>query len=278
LLAPIKQLTEGAQAFASRNFDTRIETTASDELGHLASHFNTMAESLERYERMRKQWLLDISHELRTPLSILQGEIEAMQDGLRDTNQEMLDSVHSEVLHISRIVNDLHELSLFESGGLHLKKEPVFIVKELRERILLFQKSFAQHSTSVTDKLGNDEMLTVMGDKGRLAQLFANLLDNTLRHTDAPGSLLVSKTNTDSHVSLYFEDSAPGVPDESLDYLFDRLYRVDPSRNRSKGGSGLGLAIAKNIVESHGGEISAAHSSLRGLKITIVLPLSNKPL
>jgi two-component system sensor histidine kinase BaeS len=142
----------------------------------------------------------------------------------------------------------------------------------------LFQKSFAQHSISVTDELGDDEALIFMGDKDRLAQLFANLLDNTLRHTDGPGSLLVSKTNTDTHVSLYFEDSAPGVPDESLNCLFDRLYRVDPSRTRSKGSSGLGLAIAENIVESHGGEISAAHSSLGGLKITIVLPLSNKPL
>ena len=272
LLAPVKKLTHGARAFAHRDFKTRIDVTSRDELGNLAGDFNAMAETLEKYEEMRKQWLSDISHELRTPLSVLRGEVEALQDGIRQTNRETLSSLHAEVIHISRIVDDLHELSLADSGALHLKMEPVFPLDVLKEQFSLFQKNFAEQRITVTENIDHDRP-RFLGDRDRLAQLFANLFKNTLRHTDSPGRLNVWHVQEAHQLLLYFEDSEPGVPEESLDKVFDRLYRVDSSRNRSKGGTGLGLAICKNIVESHGGTIIAAPSSLGGLKIEIVFPL-----
>ncbi|HNU71190.1 MAG TPA: ATP-binding protein [Thermodesulfobacteriota bacterium] len=274
LLAPIRQLTRGTHSFAARDFSSRIDVRSSDELGELASDFNTMAEALEKYETLQKQWLLDIAHELRTPLSILRGEIEALQDGVYQMNGERLDSLHAEVLHMSRIVNDLHELSLTESGSLCLKREPLPILKIVKEQLLLFSTSFEQRAITVTNRIDDTEAITVMGDHDRLAQLFANLLENTLRYTYSPGSLVLSRAVSNAHLSLYFDDSAPAVPDESLGRLFDRLYRADPARTRIREGSGLGLSICKHLVEAHGGSIRAAHSSLGGLRIEVTLPLT----
>ena len=122
LLKPVQKLTAGTRALTSRRFDTRIEVDTQDELGQLAADFNTMAQTLDKYERMRRQWISDIAHELRTPLSILRGEIEALRDGVRQVNPDALASLSSEARHLSEIVNDLHELSLADTGELSLKK------------------------------------------------------------------------------------------------------------------------------------------------------------
>ncbi len=125
LLAPVDKLMAGTQALMSRRFDTRIEVESKDELGQLAADFNSMAQTLESYEHMRRQWISDIAHELRTPLSILRGEIEALRDGVREVNRDTLDSLYSEARHLSEIVNDLHELSLADTGALSIKKTPI---------------------------------------------------------------------------------------------------------------------------------------------------------
>ena len=115
--------------------------------------------------------------------------------------------------------------------------------------------------------------IILKGDADRLAQLFSNLLENTLRYTDSPGYLKIHERHSEDRLSIFFEDSAPGVPDEALGRLFDRLYRVDKSRSRGLGGSGLGLAICKQIVEAHGGTIQAFNAPAGGLLIQIELPV-----
>jgi len=275
LLSPIRELTEGTQALASREFDTRIAVRSGDELGQLASDFNAMAQTLAEYEEMRKQWISDISHELRTPLSILRGEIEAMQDGVRDVNQQALDSLYSEVLHLSKIVGDLHELSMADAGALRLDLKPLDPIQVLKETLKLYRNRFEAAGIIIQTELETDGKLTMLGDAGRLGQLYGNILENALRYADAPGSLKIwQNASSEREISLCFEDSGPGVPEQSVGRLFDRLYRVDSSRTRNKGGSGLGLAICKAIVESHGGTISAANGSLGGLKLQIRLPLA----
>ena len=272
-LAPIKALTSGTQALTSLAFDTRIDVRSNDELGQLAADFNGMARTLEKYEQMREQWISDISHELRTPLSIMRGEIEAIQDGVRELNQGAIDSLHTETLALSKIVNDLHDLSLAESGAFNLKREPVDPIRILKETISAFELRLAQEQITVIDKLDSFPGIELLGDRERLGQLFSNLLENTLKYTDKPGNLTIWQETQTDRLTLYLEDSGPGVPAHSLGRLFDRLYRVDPSRNRLKGGSGLGLAICKNIVETHGGEIMARNSNTGGLRIEISLPL-----
>jgi len=276
LLAPVQQLITGTRRLTSRRFDTRIDVKTSDELGQLAADFNQMAQTLQQYEQLRRQWLSDIAHELRTPLSVLQGEIEALQDGLRQASTVRLESLHAEVVHISKIVNDLHSLSLAESATLHFKRGPVNLITIVRACLQTFQVRFTQCGIVIADELGAAEDIIIAGDSDRLMQVLANLLENTLRYTDVPGMLTVSRHRTQDQVTLRFADTKPGVPPESVDRLFDRLYRVDPSRSRAMGGSGLGLAICKTIVEAHGGTISARNAACGGLQIDIMLPIEKK--
>ena len=276
LLSPVQQLIKGTRALTSRRFDTRITVKTSDELGQLAADFNQMAQTLERYEQMQRQWLSDIAHELRTPLAILQGEIEALQDGVRVANRETLSSLHAESIHISKIVSDLHDLSLAESGALHFKKEPVNLLQTLRECLQKFQGKFRERGISIVDDLGNNEDCMVTGDRDRLMQVFSNLFENTLRYTDTPGTLTVWHLIADGEVVVQFADTKPGVPPESISRLCDRLYRVDASRSRAQGGSGLGLAICKIIMEAHGGTIRFQNAALGGLQVNVALPLQKK--
>jgi two-component system sensor histidine kinase BaeS len=274
LLSPVRKLTAGTRTLASRQFDTRIEVESNDELGQLAADFNAMAQTLEDYERMRRQWISDIAHELRTPLSILGGEIEALKDGIRQVKQDTLDSLYSEVRYLSKIVTDLHELSLADSGALSIQKVPVDLPAILNETLGRFKQRFADNQITIENKLENALPISVIGDAGRLRQLFSNLLENTLRYAAAPGSLKIGQKLTENRLVLFFEDSGPGVPAQALERLFDRLYRVDRSRSRIHGGSGLGLSICKSIVAALGGEIRAVNGYSGGLRIEVELSLA----
>lgn len=273
LLAPLKELAKGTRALTSRRFDTRIQIRSRDEFGQLASDFNAMAQALERHEQMRRQWIADTSHELRTPLAILRGEIEAMQDGVRETTPQALDSLHFEVLHLSRIVHDLHEISLLDSQAFEAEKTAVDPLEVLRETLGSFDTKFVHCNMKIEANGESASGVRIMADTDRLKQLFSNLLENTLRYAHAPGVLKIFCELTPDLLLLHFEDSGPGVPEESLGRLFDRLYRVDKARSRAQGGSGLGLAICKSIVEGCGGRIEACNVPSGGLRVTIVFPL-----
>jgi two-component system sensor histidine kinase BaeS len=274
LLAPVRKLTAGTRTLASRRFDTRIAVESKDELGQLADDFNAMAQTLEDYERMRRQWISDIAHELRTPLSILCGEIEALKDGVRQVNPDTLDSLYSEAKYLSKIVTDLHELSLADTGALTIQKVPVDPPAILNETLGRFKQRFTDNRITIVNNLENVTPISVIGDADRLRQLFSNLLENTLRYTAAPGTLKIGQERTENQLLLFFEDSGPGVPAEALDRLFDRLYRVDRSRSRTHGGSGLGLSICKSIVTALGGKIRAVNGNSGGLRIEVELPLA----
>ncbi|MHB9075036.1 MAG: ATP-binding protein [Desulfobaccales bacterium] len=273
LLTPVKALAEGTRAVTSRRFDTRLEVRTHDEFGQLATDFNDMAQALERYEQMRQQWMADISHELRTPLAILRGEIEAMQDGVREITPEALESLHFEVLHVSRIVHDLHDLAQIESQAFRPELAMVNPLEVLDETLRSFFPRFEPRGIRVEVHGGDLEQVTIMADADRLKQLFSNVLENALRYVSTPGVLKIFSELKAGRLLISFEDSGPGVPEESLKRLFDRLYRVDTARSRAQGGSGLGLAICKSIVEGFGGEIEASQAPGGGLRITVALPV-----
>ncbi len=273
LSAPMRELAQGTRALTSRRFEARIEVRSSDEFGQLAADFNAMAQALEKYERMRRQWIADISHELRTSLAILQGEIEAMQDDVREVSREALDSLHFEVLHVGRIVHDLHDLSLIESWDSGAELTPVNPLKILDETLTSFRPRFENSDMRIEVNETCESEVAIMANRDRLRQLYSNLLENALRYAHAPGVLKISGQITDGNLFLHIEDSGPGVPEESLGRLFDRLYRVDKARSRAHGGSGLGLAICKSIVECFGGRIEASNAISGGLKITMVFPV-----
>lgn len=273
LLAPIQKLAQGTKDLTSFRFDTRIDVRTRDELGQLAIDFNAMAQTLKKYEEMRQQWISDIAHELRTPLAILRGEIEAVQDGIRDIKPETLDSLHSEVTRIGKLVEDLHLLSVLDSQKLVRRRDPVKPLSILRDTVLAFRTRLEGAGIEVRANLLEDDRAVIAGDADRLAQLFSNLIENTIRYTDSPGMLRLSYDFSHGTLTLVFEDSPPGVPADCLGRLFDRLYRLDKSRSRALGGSGLGLSICKEIVERHGGTIRADHASLGGVRISTEFPL-----
>ncbi|WP_314420682.1 two-component system sensor histidine kinase BaeS [Pseudescherichia vulneris] len=271
LLAPVKRLVEGTHRLAAGDFTTRVATSSPDELGKLAQDFNQLASTLEKNQQMRRDFMADISHELRTPLAVLRGELEAIQDGVRQFTPESVASLQAEVGTLTKLVDDLHQLSMSDEGALAYQKAPMDVIILLEIAAGAFRERFASRGLTLSVSL--PESAIVFGDRDRLMQLFNNLLENSLRYTDAGGQLLISATVKPATLAMTFADSGPGVSDEQLSRLFERFYRTEGSRNRASGGSGLGLPICVNIVEAHGGTIAAAHSPFGGVSITVELPL-----
>ena len=271
LLAPVKRLVEGTHRLAKGDFATRVTPGSNDELGKLAQDFNQLASTLEKNQQMRHAYMADISHELRTPLAVLQGELEALQDGVRQFTPDSLTSLQMEVATLSKLVNDLHQLSLSDEGALAYQKASLDIITLLDVAAGIFRTRFAERGVSLHVTL--PEHARVFGDSNRLMQLLNNVLENSLRYTDPGGELRILGNIMDDQLILQFTDSAPGVNDEQLANLFNRFYRAEGSRNRASGGSGLGLSICQNIVTAHGGILLASHSPIGGVTMTITLPL-----
>ncbi|HBX12307.1 MAG TPA: two-component system sensor histidine kinase BaeA, partial [Leclercia adecarboxylata] len=266
-----KRLVEGTHQLAAGDFTTRVDTRSQDELGKLAQDFNQLASTLEKNQQMRRDFMADISHELRTPLAVLRGELEAIQDGVRKFTPESVTSLQAEVGTLTKLVEDLHQLSMSDEGALAYQKAPVDVINILEMASGVFRERFASRDLRI--ELSLPDNAVVFGDRDRLMQLFNNLLENSLRYTDAGGALRISGKCEDHRFALTFADTAPGVSDDQLHRLFERFYRTEGSRNRASGGSGLGLAICVNIVEAHGGTLRAAHSPFGGVSITVELPL-----
>jgi len=275
LVRPLKALAAATHRLAAGEYGTRVAVTSRDELGQLAGDFNALALALEKNEAARRQWVADISHELRTPLAILRGEIEALQDGIRQAGPETIGSLHSEVLHLGRLVDDLYQLALSDLGALNYRKQELDLRRLVEEVAESYRDAFARQELSLVMTLPSGPV-HLFADAERLHQLLVNLLENSLRYTDPGGRLAVNLSTTGARATLDLFDSAPGVASADLGRLFDRLYRGEGSRNRATGGAGLGLAICRNIAEAHGGRIGARPSPLGGVWIQVELPLAGE--
>jgi two-component system sensor histidine kinase BaeS len=274
LVRPIEKLKHAMHALASGNFKTFLIHKGNDEIAELVLDFNTLSKTLDKSLTLRQQWIADISHELRTPVAVLQGEIEAIQDGIRQFNKPAVDSLHQEVLRLSRLVNDLHELSLSDLGALSYQKTTIDVIELVTDIVDHHRASFDSKSIEVSLQLPKDHnQHQIYGDFRRLEQLFTNLANNTRHYTQSPGRLRVTILKLADRVLVVWSDSAPGATEADIARLFDRLFRVEASRNRNTGGSGLGLAICENIVTAHQGSIEAKHSELGGISIIVSLPL-----
>jgi two-component system sensor histidine kinase BaeS len=271
-LAPIRRLARATHRLAAGDYAQRISVDRRDELGQLVDDFNAMAATLEQAETARRSFLADVSHELRTPLAILRGELEALQDGVRSLSPEALKSLQAEVGALAALVDDLHELADADIGRAQYERRDVDIAGLLRATLYAFRERFAARALDVDTTGVPAERVVVVGDARRLTQLFNNLFENTLRYTDEGGRIEVGLQTPNDDVELDVRDSAPGVAEHLLPRLFERLFRVEASRNRALGGRGLGLALCRSIVEMHGGDIRASASALGGLRIVVRLP------
>jgi two-component system sensor histidine kinase BaeS len=273
LTRPVLAFKQVMRRLGTGDYQARVPRLGQDELGSLGADLNALATALAQTEQARRHWVADIAHELRTPLALLRADLEAMQDGVRRPDAEGLSALHGDVLRLSRLVDDLHELSVTDLGALSYRMTPLDIAALLGAELDGFREPF-QAAGLALDLTRPDGPVRITGDAQRLSQLFRNLLRNSLAYTEAGGTLRVVLSRDPGEVGIRFEDTAPGVPEEALPRLFERLYRVEGSRSRASGGAGLGLAIARNIVTAHGGRIAAQPSELGGLCIRIALPLN----
>lgn len=273
LVKPIQEMAAATHDIASGKYTTRISVSSNDELGLLARDFNAMALTLEKTERARRQWVADISHELRTPVAVLQGEIEALLDGIRKTTPETIRSLHTETLRLNRLVEDLYQLSISDLGALNYRKQNLDLLELLKDSLESYRSEFERKNIDVEDCIARGKKAICFADPERLGQLFANLLENSLRYTDVGGHLKIKAEVLAGFVLIEFQDSKPGAPPEDMEKIFNRFYRGEESRNRASDGAGLGLTISRKIVEAHDGEISAHTSPLGGLAVRIKIPI-----
>lgn len=272
LLRPVKLLVDGTRALTAGKFDTRIEVTSVDEIGHLQKDFNSLAHTLEKNEQSRQQWIADISHELRTPMAVLLGEVEAILDGVHEPSTRNLQSLHAEIVRVNQLIDDLYQLSMSDIGALDYRKEPVELADVLGRVVNTGDDKLRKRGIKIHISCDESQQLMIFADSQRLFQLFSNLLQNTLRYTDEGGRCEISCERDNRDVVVNWQDSAPGVAEHLLDKLFERLFRAEESRNRESGGAGLGLAICKNITEAHDGKITVRRSPLGGLWFQVRFP------
>ncbi len=275
IISPIAELTRGTQELAEGRFEKRLEARSSDELGGLATNFNVLAETLERNQQAQRRWIADISHELRTPLSVLRGELQAVEDGVRAFDEATRKSLSGEVERLTKLVNDMYQLSVADVGALRYRRVVADVGQVLESTVEMFEPRIRDAGLELETRFPRGPLEALI-DVNRLGQLFTNVLENTVRYTDRGGRVRVACAQRGKNIAVSIEDSAPTVPADSLPRLFERLYRVETSRGRQTGGAGLGLAICKRIAHALGGSISASPSTLGGLKLTVQLPAAGQ--
>ncbi|NEX17563.1 MAG: two-component sensor histidine kinase [Halochromatium sp.] len=273
LARPVLRFRHVTGRLASGDFAARAPVAGDDELAALGRDLNSLAATLEQNEQARRRWMADISHELRTPLGLLRAELEAVQDGVRPIDTDTIAHLHGDTMRLSHLIDDLYQLSLSDLGALNYRKTETDLARVLGAEIANFRTSFAAAGLLLEWDNRLRKPGLIQADPQRLSQLFANLLRNSLQYSERGGALLVrlSKTANDG-LAIDFQDTAPGVTAADRTRLFERLYRVEPSRGRTAGGAGLGLAIAQNIVAAHQGSIEALAAPQGGLWIRILLP------
>jgi two-component system sensor histidine kinase BaeS len=270
LSRPVRQLAEAVGALTRGNYAARAPVSTQDEIGALGRDVNRLAETLEGNQSARRKWIADIAHELRTPVSVLKGEIEALEDGVRPLDSGATRSLREETEQLSRLVGDLQTLALSDAGALNLQVEPVDLSKLLNQTLDTFRSRLSARKLVLDSQL--PEELWLEGDARRLRQLLQNLLENTCRYVEAGGQVLLKLRRVDGEAQLSIDDSGPGLAEHERSRLFERFYRVEGSRSRVSGGSGLGLSICRNIAEAHQGSLRALESQLGGLRIELLLP------
>lgn len=275
LAEPIKKIMLGMHKLTQGDYQQNIVINRKDEIGELSRDFNELALTLHENENARKRWLANISHELRTPVAILRGELEAMLDGVRPLNEKNIDSANDEVKHLQHLIDDLHQLTSADIGGMHYRKKTINLSSWFNSEIDKYTSYLAAANISlfVADHQAD---VKLFADTTRLCQLFENLINNCIKYSAANVvkiSFEIETAITGDLVRIKVEDNGVGVPEQHLQHLFEYLYRVESSRNRKTGGAGLGLSICAHIVTAHLGSIKALASDLGGLAIIIELPL-----
>ncbi len=270
LTRPIKAITAATREFAAGDRQARAGVHGPGELGELARAFDSMADTVARSERDRRNLTADVAHELRTPLAALQAGLEELRDGLVEPSPQGLAGLHDQSLRLGRVVSDLAELAAVEAGGVSVQRAEVDLTQVARDELAARDSQLRTAGLVVGSRL--DGPLLVRADSDRLHQAVGNLLANAARYCRPGDEVTVVVRTVDHHAVLDVVDTGPGIASDELPYVFDRLWRGRDAQRVA--GSGIGLAVAREIVVAHGGTIEASSPEHLGTTITIRLPLS----
>ena len=265
---PLADVVAAAGRVAEGDLGTRVEERGAREMRQLARAFNTMSARLAASEEQRRRLLADVGHELRTPLTVVQGNLEALIDGVRPADADHLRAILDETKVVARLVDDLATLSGAEAGSLPLHLAPPDVVAVARDTA----ESFAAQASAGGVRLrvdADDDVPAAHADPVRVREIFSNLVTNALRYTPAGGDVRIAVLRDGERIRATVADTGRGVAPESLDRIFDRFYKSADSH-----GAGLGLAIAKRLVEAQGGVIGATSTLGKGTDVTFTLPVT----
>lgn len=268
---PITEVNHLTKKVAKGDFTTQVTmTTTVIEINELLQSVNALTQRLDQQQILRKQLTTDIAHELRTPLTTLQGNIEAMMDGIWEITPERLGLCHNEILRLTRLVGNIEKIARLEQQNDTLVKE-VFNLGSLANAIgMNFNNSFNEKQLDFSLKTAD---ITIEADKDGLSQVITNLLSNALKFTDKGGKVTLTLQATSNEALLIVTDTGIGLSKEEQQAIFDRFYMADPARSRQTGGQGVGLAIVKSIIEAHRGSITVTSQEKKGTQFKITLPL-----
>ncbi|GIN98272.1 two-component sensor histidine kinase [Siminovitchia terrae] len=273
-IRPLKEMQTAAKDLSGGNLSVRVADYPDDEIGQLAHTFNEMAESIQKEDEKKKEFLANVSHELRTPLSFIKGYAEAVQTGVAapEDREKYNRIILREAARMERLVEDLLDLAKFESKEFTLNKMPTPLAQTIEESIEKVKQRVSQKGVHLECKLNYDLIAEV--DEGRLEQMVLNLLDNAIRHTEKSGTITVSLTLKDEAFALItITDTGQGIPVEDLKKIKERFYRVNKARTRKEGGTGLGLPIVESLAKLHGGSFHIESEYGKGTAVYVSLPI-----
>lgn len=270
VVTPLADVIAAAHTVTTGDFSARVPARGPGDLRSLSDSFNRMAETLERNDRDRRNWLADIAHELRTPLTVMRGKLEGMVDGVYRADEEHVAPVLAQTYVLERLVDDLHLLTLAEARQLQLDLKPVDLGELAQRAAALFEAEAHERGIGLAVTV-EANLPTITADPQRVEQVIGNLVSNALRYIPEHGRVEISARRINASVELAVSDNGPGVPEADLPHLFDRFWRGEKSRARAAGGAGLGLAIARQLIEAQGGALTAANRPEGGLRMAFVL-------
>lgn len=270
LTAPLSNLARAASDFAARDWSRRVKVSGAKELAEVGRAFNEMASEIQRTETLRRNLVADIAHELRTPLTVMQGSLQALLDEVYPLERSEIATLYDEARLLTRLVDDLRELSLADARQLPLQMQAVELAPILHAAAGQFALAAEARGIQL-DVSADDHLPAVSADPERLAQVIRNLLANALHHTPPEGKVHIT-TASNGMMRIDVSDTGEGIAPEHMAHVFERFYRADSSRERAQGSTGLGLAICKAWVEAMGGAIGVTSVAGQGSHFWFTLP------
>lgn len=271
---PIIVVSKMTDSLKRGGYDQTLEYESSIiEIDNLVNSINDLSKELYNMEKLRKRLTSDISHELRTPLTSIQTHLEAMIDGIWEPTEERLISVNEEVIRISHLVDELKNLAKYDSDKNKLNISEVDL-EQLIKNIIYNNESFALEKNIKIEY--NLEKIKAHIDKEKISQVIVNLISNAIRYTNCNcerlGKIIIRLYKEENLIKISVKDNGIGIPKKSLDYIFERFYRVDKSRCRNTGGTGVGLTICKSIIDLHNGNIEVKSEVNKGSEFIVSIP------